>query len=160
MDRGPGKLPGLTFEEAAGNVKKNLEALGKPSQEESAKQEFLQVYNSRVNRRDGAVAMLKWLEGNGFFEAPASSKYHLAQPGGLVIHSHDQVPGGERQPIQHTRRRTAGRNETGERPQRGGGTVELPPDGNLFHVRGNRGGQLGDPCRQIWGRAGDMLPLK
>lgn len=59
MDREPGKLPGLTFEEATENVKKNLEALGKPSQEERAKQEFLQVYNSRVNRREGAVAMLK-----------------------------------------------------------------------------------------------------
>lgn len=87
MDRGPVKLPGLTFEEAAGNVKKNLEALGKPSQEERAKQEFLQVYNSRVNRRDGAVAMLKWLEVSGFFEAPASRKHHLAQPGGLALHS-------------------------------------------------------------------------
>lgn len=49
--------------------------------------DFLAVYNSSVNRRDGAVAMLKWLEGSGFFTAPASSKYHLAQPGGLVIHS-------------------------------------------------------------------------
>lgn len=87
MDREPGKLQGLTFEEAAENVKKNLEALGKTSQEERAKQEFLQVYNSRVNRREGAVAMLKWLERSGFFEAPASRKHHLAQPGGLVVHS-------------------------------------------------------------------------
>ena len=87
MDREPGKLPGLTFEEATENVKKNLEALGKPSQEERAKQEFLQVYNSRVNRREGAVAMLKWLEGSGFFEAPASTNKHLAKPGGLVVHS-------------------------------------------------------------------------
>ena len=47
----------------------------------------MQVYNRSVNRRDGAVAMLKWLERSGFFEAPASSKNHLAQPGGLVIHS-------------------------------------------------------------------------
>lgn len=49
--------------------------------------DFLAVYNSSVNRRDGAVAMLKWLEGSGFFTAPASSKYHLAQPGGLAVHS-------------------------------------------------------------------------
>ena len=49
--------------------------------------DFLAVYNRSVNRREGAVAMLKWLEGSGFFEAPASSKNHLAQPGGLVVHS-------------------------------------------------------------------------
>ena len=85
MDRELGKLPGLTFEEATENVKKNLEALSKQSRE--AKQDFLQVYNRSVNRRDGAVAMLKWMERSGFFEAPASSKNHLAQPGGLVVHS-------------------------------------------------------------------------
>ena len=55
--------------------------------ERDPRADFLAVYNSSVNRRDGAVAMLKWLEGSGFFTAPASSKYHLAQPGGLVIHS-------------------------------------------------------------------------
>ena len=50
--------------------------------------DFLQVYNSSVNRRGGAVAMLKWLEREtDFFTAPASSKHHLAHPGGLVIHS-------------------------------------------------------------------------
>ena len=50
--------------------------------------DFLAVYNRYVNRRDGAVAMLKWLEREtDFFTAPASSKNHLAQPGGLVVHS-------------------------------------------------------------------------
>lgn len=50
--------------------------------------DFLQVYNSSVNRRDGAVAMLKWLEREtDFFTAPASRKNHLAQPGGLAVHS-------------------------------------------------------------------------
>ena len=88
MDGELGKMPGLTFEEATENVKKNLEALSGPSQEEQAKRDFLQVYNSSANRRDGAVAMLKWLEREtDFFTAPASSKYHLAHPGGLVIHS-------------------------------------------------------------------------
>ena len=49
---------------------------------------FLAVYNANVNRREGAVAMLKWLEREtDFFTAPASSKNHLAQPGGLTIHS-------------------------------------------------------------------------
>lgn len=50
--------------------------------------DFLAVYNRSVNRREGAVAMLKWLENEtDFFTAPASSKHHLAKPGGLVIHS-------------------------------------------------------------------------
>lgn len=50
--------------------------------------DFLAVYNRSVNRREGAVAMLKWLENEtDFFTAPASSKHHLAQPGGLVVHS-------------------------------------------------------------------------
>lgn len=49
---------------------------------------FLAVYNANVNRREGAVAMLKWLEREtDFFTAPASSKHHLAQPGGLAVHS-------------------------------------------------------------------------
>ena len=52
------------------------------------REDFLRVYNRSVNRREGAVAMLKWLENEtDFFTAPASSKYHLNYPGGLVIHS-------------------------------------------------------------------------
>ena len=94
MDRELGKLPGLTFEEATENVKKNLEALSKQSRE--AKQDFLQVYNRSVNRRDGAVAMLKWLERSGFFEAPASSKNHLAQPGGSGLRRCRGSGGGPR----------------------------------------------------------------
>lgn len=87
MDREPGKLPGLTFEEATENVKRNLEALGKPSQEERAKQEFLQVYRNTIGR-NGKTALVEWLENEtDFFMAPASRKHHLAQPGGLAIHS-------------------------------------------------------------------------
>ena len=53
-----------------------------------ARTDFVQVYNSSVNRRDGAVALLHWLtHETDFFEAPASRKHHLARPGGLVIHS-------------------------------------------------------------------------
>lgn len=52
------------------------------------KAEFLQVYSDSVNRRNGAVALRHWLtDETDFFEAPASSKYHLAYPGGLAIHS-------------------------------------------------------------------------
>jgi len=39
-------------------------------------------------KRDGAAALLYWLDSKtDFFKAPASSKYHLAHPGGLAEHS-------------------------------------------------------------------------
>lgn len=47
---------------------------------------FMQEYMGKI-KRPGSVAMWGWLEANGFFEAPASSKYHLACPGGLAAHS-------------------------------------------------------------------------
>lgn len=37
--------------------------------------------------REGADKLLKFLEDNGFFEAPASTKYHGCYPGGLAEHS-------------------------------------------------------------------------
>lgn len=59
-----------------------------PKAERDPRADFMLVYNSGVNRRDGAVAMLHWLtHETDFFEAPASSKHHLARPGGLAIHS-------------------------------------------------------------------------
>lgn len=49
--------------------------------------DFMAVYGNTI-KRDGAVSMLYWLDSKtDFFKAPASSKHHLAQPGGLVIHS-------------------------------------------------------------------------
>lgn len=50
------------------------------------KADFMAVYSNAI-KRDGAAAMLYWLDKNGFFGAPASGKYHLAQTGGLVVHS-------------------------------------------------------------------------
>ncbi|WP_295762586.1 hydrolase [uncultured Oscillibacter sp.] len=51
------------------------------------KADFLAVYSSTI-RRDGAAAMIYWLDcKTDFFTAPASSKHHLAQPGGLAVHS-------------------------------------------------------------------------
>lgn len=45
------------------------------------------VYSNTI-KRDGAASMLYWLDSKtDFFTATASSKHHLAQPGGLVIHS-------------------------------------------------------------------------
>lgn len=38
-------------------------------------------------KRKGALELFKWLEyETNFFESPASSKYHLSEPGGLVEH--------------------------------------------------------------------------
>lgn len=37
--------------------------------------------------REGADKLLAWLEDNGFFEAPASTKFHGNYAGGLVEHS-------------------------------------------------------------------------
>ena len=49
--------------------------------------DFLAVYNRSIGR-NGRTALLYWLENEtDFFTAPASSKNHLAQPGGLVVHS-------------------------------------------------------------------------
>lgn len=49
--------------------------------------DFMAVYSSTI-KRDGAASMLYWLDRKtDFFTAPASSKYHLAYPGGLAVHS-------------------------------------------------------------------------
>lgn len=50
------------------------------------KDEFLRIYQENI-KRPGAEEFLKWLESTDFFSAPASTRFHLAQPGGLVEHS-------------------------------------------------------------------------
>ena len=47
---------------------------------------FKEAYNKYVTR-PGAQELLKWIDGSDFFEAPASSKFHLDVPGGLCEHS-------------------------------------------------------------------------
>ena len=37
--------------------------------------------------REGMQNLLNWLECNGFYNAPASSKYHMSKPGGLAQHT-------------------------------------------------------------------------
>lgn len=37
--------------------------------------------------RAGIEDLLAWMDKNGFYDAPCSSKYHLAKPGGLAEHS-------------------------------------------------------------------------
>lgn len=50
------------------------------------KQEFLKIVFRDVHR-SGVQALINWLEGTDFFEAPASTRFHDAFEGGLVLHS-------------------------------------------------------------------------
>ena len=38
-------------------------------------------------QREGAENLLEWLKKSDFFDAPASTRFHLSRPGGLVEHS-------------------------------------------------------------------------
>lgn len=50
------------------------------------KERFIELYRQNI-ARPGADKLLAWLESTDFFEAPASTRFHLARPGGLVEHS-------------------------------------------------------------------------
>lgn len=50
------------------------------------KQRFIDIFQKKISRK-GAENLLEWLEATDFFEAPASTRHHLARPGGLVEHS-------------------------------------------------------------------------
>ena len=52
----------------------------------TAKEEFLEIFYDNVER-DGAEALLEWLEKSDFFSAPASTKSHSNYEGGLCEHS-------------------------------------------------------------------------
>ena len=41
----------------------------------------------KLSGRAGIENLLAWMDKNGFYDAPCSSKYHLAKPGGLAEHS-------------------------------------------------------------------------
>ena len=47
---------------------------------------FLEIYRKNITR-PGSEEFLKWLESTDFFTAPASTRFHLSRPGGLVEHS-------------------------------------------------------------------------
>ena len=81
-----GHLGGISAEEATENIRRNMELLNRPPLPERVREEFHQIFTERV-KRDGATELLDWLDRNGFFTAPASSKHHLAIPGGLALHS-------------------------------------------------------------------------
>lgn len=50
------------------------------------KDKFLAIYDDCI-KREGAEEFRQWLLTTDFFEAPASTKFHEAYPGGLVEHS-------------------------------------------------------------------------
>jgi len=56
-----------------------------PEQIETNKQTFIQLL-SQV-QRPGIDRLINWLCSNDFFTAPASTKYHLNEEGGLCLHS-------------------------------------------------------------------------
>jgi hypothetical protein len=53
---------------------------------EQNKNEFLKIARDFI-KRDGCDQLLGWLETTDFFTAPASSKFHLSEAGGLCKHS-------------------------------------------------------------------------
>lgn len=50
------------------------------------KTEFIRLFKEKIHR-EGADRLLDYLEKSDFFTAPASSRYHLAEEGGLAQHS-------------------------------------------------------------------------
>ena len=60
------------------------------------REEFMHVYANLI-QRSGSNNLLDWIESRtDFFDAPASTRYHLAEPGGLVKHSVHGGLGGQR----------------------------------------------------------------
>ena len=50
------------------------------------KDKFIQAYTVNITR-PGADKLLAWIESSDFFAAPASTRFHLSSPGGLLEHS-------------------------------------------------------------------------
>lgn len=50
-------------------------------------EEFKEIYSSNITR-EGSRSLLQYLETtSNFFQDPASTRFHLSAPGGLVVHS-------------------------------------------------------------------------
>lgn len=47
---------------------------------------FMNIFQNNI-RREGADKLLAWLQTTDFFVAPASTRFHLAEEGGLLTHS-------------------------------------------------------------------------
>lgn len=53
---------------------------------EKNKEEFISIVKENIHR-NGIDEFMSWLSSTDFFEAPASSRFHLAEAGGLCAHS-------------------------------------------------------------------------
>lgn len=51
-----------------------------------SKEKFIELYRAYI-KRPGAEDLLAWLEDSDFFTAPASTRFHLSEEGGLCEHS-------------------------------------------------------------------------
>lgn len=49
------------------------------------KDKFIKAYTENITR-PGADKLLAWIESSDFFAAPASTRFHLSSPGGLLEH--------------------------------------------------------------------------
>lgn len=52
----------------------------------TAKDEFKKIVETNI-KRDGIEELMEWLEGTDFYTSPASTRYHGAFEGGLLLHS-------------------------------------------------------------------------
>ena len=52
----------------------------------SYKEDFIAIFRQEI-KRDGSEALLEFLKKSDFFTAPASTRFHLAEEGGLCAHS-------------------------------------------------------------------------
>lgn len=50
------------------------------------KEKYIELYRTNI-KREGSEELLSFLERSDFFEAPASTRFHLSCAGGLCIHS-------------------------------------------------------------------------
>lgn len=53
----------------------------------SRKAQYKLLWDEYLGKREGAKKLMEWMEEAGFFESPASTKYHGSYPGGLCQHS-------------------------------------------------------------------------
>ncbi len=61
--------------------------MDKDFEDMSWKEQYKLLWKEFLGDRNGADELLKWMEEKGFFESPASTKYHGSYPGGLCQHS-------------------------------------------------------------------------
>lgn len=54
---------------------------------EYGRDKFIRMFQGVAGDYPGAEQFLRWLEETDFFTAPASTKYHMSTPGGLLLHS-------------------------------------------------------------------------